>query len=297
LIPVTPLFVLGQECSSFAGQTYENLKNQSGDLRKTLLLEQQRGNAANQQIWNNADVAVRDIYNFNLGLFFGRAEDYEKLVQTLDKADMEFKSGNGTFAVNSTLSVFKQARALTSRIGGTLAPSPYTKLPTSPKEAKDFVDSALKVVELYAVDGKGQVVALANTGDAMADLKNSNRSQASLRQQIATLQRCMSYAQHVNSPSSKKATSTSTSSRAPASSSDSYDAQRQALLDRENAITEAMGGCNHSSDTCRTSCPAGDGLMPCLSSCNHASDQCMGPLERDAKQASQALYDFDAKHR
>jgi len=299
LVPATPLFILGQECSSFAAQTYENLKTQSDDLRETLLLEQQRGNAANRQIWNNAEVAVTDIYDFNLGLFLGRAEDYEKLVQTLDQADMAFKSGNGTFAMSRTLSVFKQARALTLRVGGTLAPSPYTTLPTSPKEAKDFVEDALKVVKQYTVDGKGQVVALANTGDAMADSENSNLSQASLRQKIATINRCMSYAPHVGFTPSKKDASTNSSPHNPASSSDGggdYQAQRQALLDRAAADSKAWDACLVASRTCVNSC-SDPGFLACLRSCNLAENQCVDPLMKDRAQAMRSLDDLDANYK
>src|SRR6266853_5334159 len=87
-------FAVGQDCSSFAGKTYEDLQAQSANLKRSLALEQQRAESANRRIWSNADVAGTNIYNFNLGLFLGRAEDYEQLVQTLDQANRAFRAGN-----------------------------------------------------------------------------------------------------------------------------------------------------------------------------------------------------------
>jgi hypothetical protein len=200
-----PLVAIPQDCSSFGNATAEDLQTLSAELSQARVLEQERGAAAYQRIWNNADVAVKDIYNFNLGLFFGRAEDYEKLQSTLNDAQIAFKMGQRKRGMSITLDLFKQASALTSRIGGTLNPVPYTDLPNNPKDAKDFVDNAVKVVKQYAVDGKGQVVALGRTGDAMADLENSNLAQASLADQIAEIQRCMSYAPHARPVPQEKA--------------------------------------------------------------------------------------------
>jgi uncharacterized protein YerC len=259
-----PQVALPQDCSSFGNATAEDLQTLSAELSKARVLEQERGEAAYQQIWNNADVAVKDIYNFNLGRFFGRAEDYEKLQATLGNAETAFKTGQRRRGMSITLDLFKQASALTSQIGGTLNPLPYTNLPSNPKEAKEFVDNALKVVKQYAVDGKGQVVALGRTGNAMADLENSNLSQASLAEQIADIQRCLNYAPH-KSPVPTK--------RAEVSPDGCYG------VNYDIVVLAKSQKCGEDSTACFKRCePLIDSSMKALGDCNyacmHASEAC-----------------------
>ena len=259
-----PRMAFPQDCSSFGNATAEDLQTLSAELSKARVLEQERGEAAYQQIWNNADVAVKDIYNFNLGLFFGRAEDYEKLQSTLNDAQIAFKTGQRRRGMSITLDLFKQASALTSQIGGTLNPLPYTNLPTNPKEAREFVDNAVKVVKQYAVDGKGQVVALGRTGDAMADLENANVSEASLAEQIAEVQRCMSYAPHRTSTSSARA---------------AVQTQNVAPTNCRLGQAERIQKCLNDWGPCDTSClPAYDASMTagknCVEACNRQLDAC-----------------------
>src|SRR5258708_36554468 len=103
-ILLTPMFVFGQDCSSLPGNANEDLQSQSANLKRSLVLEQQRAESANRQIWSNADAGT-DIYNFNLGLFLGRAQDYEQLVQTLDQANRAFSAGNRRLGLAKTLEV------------------------------------------------------------------------------------------------------------------------------------------------------------------------------------------------
>jgi len=291
-----PIFVIGQDCSSFSGKTFEDLQAQSAGLTRSLILEQKRGEAAYRQIWESANITATEIYNLNLGVFLGRADDYKKLTQTLDEADSAFKAGKRSLGMAKTIDVFKQAKGITLRTMGILNPAPYSDVPSTPKEAWDFVKNVSEVVRDYAVDSKGEVVSLGQLGNAMESSKNSLKAEASLRQRIAALQRCMSYAPHAPSTPAKKRTTTSVTSPAHSGSTDAdYNAQRKALTDREMADANAERRCAAAQTACTSSC-ADPGFMACIQSCNNAADQCMAPLQRDFDEAFQSLKMLDAKH-
>ncbi len=291
VVLAAPRALVGQDCSSVAGQSFEQLQDLSDQYKKHLLLEQERGGAAFHQIWSNADIATKDMYNLNLGLFFGRAEDYEKLVQTLDEADIAFRSRHLTIGLSKTLDIFKQATGLISQIGGVLNPPPYSKIPTNSREAVEFVNNAKTIVKQYAVDEKGQIVALGQTGNAMATLENSNLFQESLRNQIATLQRCMSYAPHKppaarnnhvmtnQTPVSQPVVSPPIVSP-PSDSCSQFQGARQ-------MIQNAWDLCVKTYLSCTASCGTllGEALYACMRGCGDCGQQWQG-------QADKALKDY-----
>ena len=195
---------------------------------------------------------------FTFASFFGRAEDYEKLTQTLDEAQQAFSAGNRNLGLAKTLDVFKQANNLTMKIAGPLSPAPYTSLPTNPGEALEFVTKASEIVHNYAVDGKGMVVALAGTGDAMEDGKCPYSSrvleEANRRKQIAVLQKCMSYGPQAAKPAAQPG------------GDGGYRAQREALLNRAQADQKAMNACIKVQNTCNLAC--NNQPFACNTACN-----------------------------
>jgi hypothetical protein len=243
----------------------------TAELTEALRLEQQRCAAAYQEIWSNAYIATKDNSNLNLGLFFGRAEDYEKLAQTLDEADNAFRSGNRRIALSKTLDVFKQAKEIMSRVGWALNPDPYLHIPSDWKEAKEFVDDATKIVREYAADAMEEIASLSKMEKAMAELENCNATQQSLKQQIAETQRCMEYAPHKSASSTMKAPAPPQSVAPPKTTA-------PAVCDYELRSHK----CWADLDTCQKSCEAAyfnqslTTYRDCLEgTCNKQHDACL----------------------
>jgi len=275
-----PRFVLGQGCSAYAGETFEQLQAQSASLSRALDLELARNEAAYRRIWSNANIAATDAYNFNLGLFLGRAVDYEKLTQTLQAADNAFSSGNNRVGFSEVMTAFKQAKGLALGMTGAFAPPPFTDIPTTPKAAWDFSKNALAVLHNYAVDAKGTVISLSGMGNAMKSSENSLKAVASLRQQISVLQQCMNYAPHVAATPPKKGANQGGPSR-------------QDYVDANNRTFAALQRCSNALVACQMKCALSLPTNAALA-CQRACASC------DAEQAEwnktmKQLQDFDLK--
>jgi hypothetical protein len=291
-------------------ETQASVQTRLDELRQALILEQQRCEAADKQIWTNTDIAGRDVYNFNLSLFFGRAEDWEKLTKTLDEAGMECESGLGTYCLSRTLAVFKQAKDLASRVGGVLAPAPYTKVPTNPKEARDFVRAEKDTVKQLGADSRGGLNALGRAGNAMAEHGESCiANQTSIRNQMADLEKRMMYAPSKSSVTSAAVPCTprgdaisstgkdavKTSSNAASSTARgpafNYDAERQKLVD---AISAANGNVQRVAQECQA-CLDGCQHVPwerqlsCVQSCEAPSKRAQAEFDK----ATNRLYQFE----
>jgi len=204
LLCAVPLTVSAQECTSFQNPTVEDLQALSGELNTALLLEQQRRDAAYRQLSTQTDVAANKMWDVTVGLFLERTEDYDTLLRTLNEADIAFRSGQITFAVSRTRSLFDQAKTTMTRVTGILNPDPYLAIPKTPEEATEFIKNANETVQQYGRDWYGLWSSLGQLGNAMEVLENSSLAQVSLRQQIAETERCMGYAPH-RSPSSVRA--------------------------------------------------------------------------------------------
>jgi hypothetical protein len=73
-----------------------------------------------------------------------------------------------------------------------------------------------------------------------------------------------------------------------------YNAQRQALINREKADVKGENGCVTAATACNLGCTA-PGLA-CNVACNNAENQCMAPYDSDFKQTTKAVIDLDTQH-
>src|SRR5579862_7190117 len=132
------------------------------DNRKhDLALEIRRGQAASRKILTNTANAADALGDAITIPFFGRRADFDKFVQTVQDADLAFKSGDSRGGLKKSVDAFRQALNSPAAI---LLDGPEVDMPKNPKEAVEFVKKANEILSQATADGKVIVMGLARTG-------------------------------------------------------------------------------------------------------------------------------------